>query len=281
VLGVFRREEGALMVIEPPGQPRIARILEIHDGILIAIEQAVLEQLGRLVRHPRIAELRIRVNCARDKAAEVGGGGCAVETVVVVQHAFQHGRIETGKPLSLPESGKKCKSFLKKQESSNCAAGNLLHLWETHARHTRLGPILSADLPGGGGRSKDPNTQIGCVVVGPNHEIRSTGYNSFPRGIRDDVPERLVRPTKYLWIEHAERNAICNAARAGTATEGCTIYVEIMPCMDCARAIVQAGIVQVVVSAERMAQYSSEYYNQHFGMTEVLFGEARVKVRRV
>ncbi len=85
-------------------------------------------------------------------------------------------------------------------------------------------------------RSKDPNTQIGCVIVGPNHEIRSTGYNSFPRGIRDDVPERLVRPTKYLWIEHAERNAICNAARAGTATEGCTIYVEIMPCMDCGRA---------------------------------------------
>ena len=66
-------------------------------------------------------------------------------------------------------------------------------------------------------RSKDPNTQLGCVIVGPNHEIRSTGYNSFPRGIRDDVPERLVRPAKYLWIEHAERNAICNAARAGTA----------------------------------------------------------------
>ena len=81
-------------------------------------------------------------------------------------------------------------------------------------------------------RSKDPNTQIGSVIVGPNHEIRSTGYNSFPRGIRDDVPERLVRPAKYLWIEHAERNAICNAARAGTATEDCTIYVEIMPCMD-------------------------------------------------
>jgi len=54
-------------------------------------------------------------------------------------------------------------------------------------------------------------------------------------------PERLERPAKYLWLEHAERNAICNAARAGTATEACTIYVEIMPCMDCARAIVQAA----------------------------------------
>ncbi|MGA2116598.1 MAG: dCMP deaminase family protein [Bryobacteraceae bacterium] len=130
-------------------------------------------------------------------------------------------------------------------------------------------------------RSKDPNTQIGSVIVGPNHEIRSTGYNSFPRGIRDDVPERLARPAKYLWIEHAERNAICNAARAGTATEGCTIYVEIMPCMDCARAVVQAGIVQVVISAQRMSQYSSQYYDEHFGMVETLFAEAKVVVRRV
>ena len=130
-------------------------------------------------------------------------------------------------------------------------------------------------------RSKDPNTQLGCVIVGPHHEIRSTGYNSFPRGIRDDVPERLERPTKYLWIEHAERNAICNAARAGTATENCTIYVEITPCMDCARAIVQAGITEVVVSDQRMSQYSSEYYDEHFRKVEELFGEARVRLRRV
>ncbi len=130
-------------------------------------------------------------------------------------------------------------------------------------------------------RSKDPNTQVGCVIVGPAHEIRSTGYNSFPRGIRDDVPERLERPMKYLWIEHAERNAICNAARCGTPLEGCTIYVEIMPCMDCARAIVQAGISTVAISDERMKQYSSEYYNEHFGMVEVLFREAGVTVRRI
>lgn len=130
-------------------------------------------------------------------------------------------------------------------------------------------------------RSKDPNTQIGCVIVGPAHEIRSTGYNSLPRGIRDDVAERFDRPAKYLWMEHAERNAICNAARAGTATEGCTVYVEIMPCMDCARAIVQAGIAEVVISASRMAAYSSAYYDQHFGIVEVLFQEAGVRVRRV
>ncbi|MBI3208823.1 MAG: CMP deaminase [Candidatus Solibacter usitatus] len=129
-------------------------------------------------------------------------------------------------------------------------------------------------------RSKDPNTKLGCVIVGPAHEIRTTGYNSFPRGIRDDVPERLVRPAKYLWIEHAERNAICNAARCGTQLEGCTLYVEIMPCMDCARAIVQAGIREVVVSQERMSQYNSAYYDEHFGNAEVLLLEAGLVLRR-
>lgn len=130
-------------------------------------------------------------------------------------------------------------------------------------------------------RSKDPNTQLGCVIAGPAHEIRSTGYNSLPRGIRDDVPERLERPTKYLWMEHAERNAIYNAARCGTPLEGCTLYVEIMPCMDCGRALVQAGIREVVISSERMKEYSSEYYNEHFRMVEVLFEEAGINVRRV
>jgi len=127
-------------------------------------------------------------------------------------------------------------------------------------------------------RSKDPSTQIGCVIVGPAHEIRSTGYNSFPRGIHDTVPERLERPEKYLWIEHAERNAIYNAARAGTPLQDCTIYVEVTPCMDCARAIVQAGIARVIVDADRMQQYSSKRYDEEFKKVKVLFKEAGIKM---
>ena len=128
-------------------------------------------------------------------------------------------------------------------------------------------------------RSKDPATKLGCVIAGPAHEIRSTGYNSFPRGIRDDVPERSERPEKYLWMEHAERNAIYNAARAGTPLEKCTMYVELMPCMDCARAIVQAGIEEVVIDAGRMSRYSSEFYGRHFELAETLLREAKVVVR--
>jgi dCMP deaminase len=97
-------------------------------------------------------------------------------------------------------------------------------------------------------KSKDPSTQVGAVIVGPHHEQRSGGYNGMARGLNDRIPERYVRPDKYLWIEHAERNAIYNAARVGIATGGCTLYIAapLPPCANCARAIIQAGIVEVV-----------------------------------
>lgn len=75
-------------------------------------------------------------------------------------------------------------------------------------------------------KSKDQSTKYGAVIVGPDHEIRSTGYNSFPRGVNDNLSERQKRPEKYLWFEHAERNAIYNAARMGTPLNGTTLYVQ-------------------------------------------------------
>ena len=95
-------------------------------------------------------------------------------------------------------------------------------------------------------KSKDESTQIGAVIVGKDKEIVSTGYNSFPRGIRDDVKERQQRPEKYYWFEHAERNAIYNAARIGVSTKGTTMYLSCgVPCADCARGIINAGIVRI------------------------------------
>ena len=98
--------------------------------------------------------------------------------------------------------------------------------------------------------SKDESTKIGAAIVGPDKEIRSTGYNSFPRGVNDDEPNRQTRPMKYKWIEHAERNAIFNAARIGVSLKGCTLYCsKWVPCTDCARAIIQSGITEVVVES--------------------------------
>lgn len=96
------------------------------------------------------------------------------------------------------------------------------------------------------GWSKDRSRGIGAVIVGPDRTIRSLGYNGFPRGVDDEVESRHERPDKYLWTEHAERNAIYNAIRAGTDIRGCTCYVNLFCCCNCARAVVQSGLSEVV-----------------------------------
>jgi len=100
-------------------------------------------------------------------------------------------------------------------------------------------------------KSKDESTKIGSVIVGKGGEIISTGYNSFPRGLDDNKPERQERPEKYFWFEHSERNAIYNAARVGVSTMDSTIYLTSgLPCCDCARAIINSGIKKVYCKRE-------------------------------
>ena len=98
-------------------------------------------------------------------------------------------------------------------------------------------------------KSKDRSTQVGAVIVGNGHTVLSMGYNGFPRGVLDDVDSRHERPVKYLFTEHAERNAIYAAAKNGIKLDGAVMYVSCggVPCADCCRAIIQAGIVEVVV----------------------------------
>lgn len=131
-------------------------------------------------------------------------------------------------------------------------------------------------------RSEDPDTQLGCVVVGPDHEIRATGYNSLIRGIRSEEC-RLVRPAKYLFMEHAERNAIYNAARSGASTKGCRMYCAILPCIDCARAIVQAGISELIYSKPKHSAWlaSASRYKEDMETATNMMLEAGVKIRFV
>jgi dCMP deaminase len=128
------------------------------------------------------------------------------------------------------------------------------------------------------GWSKDRSRRVGAVIVGPDNEVRATGYNGFPRDVDDDVPARHQRPAKYAWTEHAERNAIYNAARVGVSTHGCTIYVPWYPCMECARAIVQSGISLMV--AQR-PDHSDPTWGDSFRMVDELFEEVGFVVRFV
>ena len=124
--------------------------------------------------------------------------------------------------------------------------------------------------------SKDRSTKVGCVIVGPNREVRSVGYNGFPRGVDDNVEARHQRPAKYLWTEHAERNAIYNATLAGISLIGCSAYLQWFPCMDCARALVQSGITTVVGSEPN---FDDPKWGEDFKNTVQLFTEAGVVVR--
>ena len=84
-------------------------------------------------------------------------------------------------------------------------------------------------------KSKDRSTHVGAVVIGPDNEVRTSGYNSFPRNLNDNVEARYERPLKYMWTEHAERNAIYNAAGTGVALKDCDMYCMWFPCHECAR----------------------------------------------
>lgn len=104
--------------------------------------------------------------------------------------------------------------------------------------------------------SKDPSTRVGAVIVGPDREIRSTGFNGLPRGIVD-TPERLSdRDTKLKLVVHAEMNAVLNAARFGVPLKGCTLYLAATddsglvwggpPCSRCTVEVIQTGISSII-----------------------------------
>ncbi|WP_018690348.1 deoxycytidylate deaminase [Ahrensia kielensis] len=126
--------------------------------------------------------------------------------------------------------------------------------------------------------SEDRDFQVGCVVVGADHEVRTLGYNGLPRGVKDIDDARFDRASgeKFHWIEHAERNAIYNAARAGADLAGCTLYVNRFPCADCGRAIIQSGITCVVCPPIPSADGALDH---SFQVSNVMLKEAGVKLQ--
>ena len=128
-------------------------------------------------------------------------------------------------------------------------------------------------------KSKDTSTKLGAVIVGPDNEPVSNGYNNFPRNLNDDIEERYQRPLKYRFMEHAERNAIYNAARHGVALKGCRLYVPQRPCTDCVRGIIQTGIIEVIYHKEWLGNAIDTpwYDDQQLGIT--MLEECNVKIR--
>ena len=128
------------------------------------------------------------------------------------------------------------------------------------------------------GWSKDPSTKVGCVVVGEDREIRSTGFNGFPRGISDDEERLTDRSQKYPLICHAEENAIMHAARIGISLKGSTAFVTWPPCSRCARSLIQAGIKEIVYPETKEIP---ERWMEDFTISNGMLLEAGIVVRTV
>ena len=109
------------------------------------------------------------------------------------------------------------------------------------------------------GRSKDPGTQVGACIVNENNRIMSVGYNGMPAGCSDDSypwdREGDALKTKYLYVCHAELNAILNF-RGGTL-EGCKIYTTLFPCNECAKALIQSGISEILYMQDKYSDTDS------------------------
>lgn len=107
-------------------------------------------------------------------------------------------------------------------------------------------------------RSKDPGTQVGACIVGDDNRILSIGYNGAPNGFEDSrFPwgrEGEPLETKYLYVVHAERNAVLNYRGSRKDMEGARIYIDLFPCNECAKEIIQSGIKEVVYLSDKYAQ---------------------------
>ena len=117
--------------------------------------------------------------------------------------------------------------------------------------------------------SKDPSTKLGSVIVDSKNRVVSIGYNGFPRGVDDRDDRYDDRPTKYLFVAHAERNALDNAPMM---VDNCTMYVTLLPCNECAKSIIQKGITTVVTYRPER----EDVFNWNITLT--MFNEAGVNV---
>ena len=126
-------------------------------------------------------------------------------------------------------------------------------------------------------RSKDPSTQVGACIVSDDNRILSTGYNGFPQGCSDDAfpwnRDADLGETKYNFVVHAELNAILNAG--GKSLVGSRIFVSLFPCHECAKAIIQSGVKEVV--------YLSDKYNgtESDNASKRMLNAANIKLTKI
>lgn len=141
-------------------------------------------------------------------------------------------------------------------------------------RHLEMARLVS-------GWSKDKSTKVGCVIVTPEGLPISWGYNGFAKGVEENL-DRHIRPLKYHYVAHAERNAMDVCRRS---VDGCVMFVTHVPCSSCAIGIIQCGIQTVIVDAQNGVKNNESYVEENDKWKEsvehslAMFKEAGVNYR--
>jgi dCMP deaminase len=126
--------------------------------------------------------------------------------------------------------------------------------------------------------SKDPSTKVGAVAVGPKRNVLAQGYNGFPRGIFDYTERYNDKPTKYMYVVHAEMNVIYNATYNGVSLDGASLYVYgLPPCSECAKGIIQVGIKEIITETQGIPKKWEDSWN----FSKSMFDEAGITVRTI
>jgi len=133
-------------------------------------------------------------------------------------------------------------------------------------------------------KSKDPSTQIGAVLVNPEDKaVIASGYNGFPRGVKDTYERLNDRSIKYELVVHAEVNAIVDCARRGVCCKGAILYTNAFPCSNCSKVIAQSGLTKVIIHKEyeelfynNASREGQESWNKKRELTELLLSESGV-----
>lgn len=127
--------------------------------------------------------------------------------------------------------------------------------------------------------SKDRSTKVGAVIVGPDREVVSMGYNGFARGVNDDIDKRHERPWKYFYTPHAEQNALYNTIRTQAKVVRCSIYISSLPpCSICSNAIVQSGIEKVYCVPLKVNTFLEQRWHDEIEHGGIILREAGVNV---
>ena len=129
-------------------------------------------------------------------------------------------------------------------------------------------------------RSKDPNTQVGACIVSEDNRILSIGYNGAPNNFDDDIfpwnrSGNNENETKYPYVCHAELNAVLNYPGPKTELKNATLYVELFPCNECAKVIIQSGIKNIVYLSDKYANTPGNDASKY------LFDTCKIKYRQI